>query len=375
MATPGSIPHDTRAVTIARTFPIGAIAAGWLLYAAIYAVTFRLSGVPLAFAIRAAFANAIPDGVAAFVALRVSARAGGAASRGPLRDHAARAPIVIALASGAKLLLIWIDTAVVHHLAFRFDASLVCWQTFLSAVVYVSGAAVSHAWMVGQRLREEEAHAARADALRAQAEMAALRAQLNPHFLFNTLHSALGLVRRDPGLAESALEKLGDLLHYAIRIHRDGVDWVAFAREWEFVQRYLDLESIRLGDRLRVRHDVDDAAMDRLVPAFSVQPLVENAVRHGIAPRAGGGQIAISVRMDAAALRVVVSNDADVDGSPRDEGDRATGRNGLGQRVLRDRLQVLYRGEASMTAGFQPDGTYTVTLQLPLSIPESDGRE
>jgi len=245
---------------------------------------------------------------------------------------------------------------------YRIVAGIVGWHLFISVLVYLAATAAAQAWMTARRLKEEEAHAARAEALRARAELSALRAQLNPHFLFNVLHSVLGMVRRDPAVAEAALEDLGDLLHYAIRVHRDGVDWTALRHEWEFMETYLKLETLRLGDRLQVVRQVDEAALDQSVPTFSLQPLVENAVRHGIAPRAAGGRIAVASRIEGAALRLEVSNDGDGGGRAQD-GDEG----GLGLRVLRERLEVLYRGRARMAAGPTAAGGYNVVLTLPLA--------
>ena len=357
---------------IGRTVAIAAF-SGWLLYAAFYAVLFALSGSTPAMALRGALANAIPDGLLALAAFTLSRRLDGVASaaRGVLRVHAPRAVLLVGLAGACKVLLLWLEATVVRgDASFHLPAGIVAWQVFISALLYVAVAASTNAWLIARRLREEEARAARADALRARAELSALRAQLNPHFLFNTLHSVLGMVRRDPALAESALEDLGDLLRYAMRVHRDGVDWTPLRNEWEFMGSYVDLETIRLGDRLRVTRRADEAALDQSVPTFSLQPLVENAVRHGIAPRAAGGRIEIEAQLEGDTLRLTVSNDMDGASaaaveSPADEG-------GIGLRVLRDRLDVLYRGRARMTAGPTAEGGYRVVLTLPASSDDTE---
>lgn len=347
-----------------RSAEVIAVAA-WVVYAGIYAIAFALApGASISMAIRGALANAIPDGLLALAALRTSRAVDRRYPAGThlIRRHAPRAVALVALAVGLKLLFFWLDSVFVARTAFQISLAILAWQIFLSALVYVTVAAMSHTWLIARRLREEEAHAVRAEALRARAELAALRAQLNPHFLFNTLHSVLGLVRHDPSQAESALEKLGDLLHYATRVHRNGVDWIALRHEQDFVNTYLDLEAVRLGNRLRVERQLDDAALDQMVPTFSLQPLVENAVRHGIAPRAGGGEISIGARLDpdGRRLRLEVRNDGD--GRATAEADEG----GLGLRVLRDRLDALYRGAASMTAGPAPNGGYSVVLTLPV---------
>src|SRR5207247_2104675 len=131
----------------------------------------------------------------------------------------------------------------------------------IGGLIYLAIAGGAYAWENAQRLREEAARAAQADALRARAELAALRSQLNPHFLLNTLHAALGLVRRDPALAERALERLGEILHYGLRMHRESRDQVTFADEWAFVRSYLEIESLRLEERLQLRLDADPETM------------------------------------------------------------------------------------------------------------------
>jgi hypothetical protein len=362
---------ETRHPRVSGLLTLAGVAV-WLVYAGIYVLAFAFYDPSLGNAFRGGLANAIPDGVLAIAALAVSRRI----DRGPrvpglaVREYARFAAFLVPAAAGSKVALLWLEAIFIRRAAFDISPGAVIWHFFLSGLTYVSVTAVSHAWLLAQRLREEEANAARADALRAQAEMAALRAQLNPHFLFNTLHSVIGMVRRDPTLAEGALEKLGDLLHYAIRVHRDGVDWTTLRREWEFVQTYLDLESIRLADRLRVDRRLDDAALDVTVPTFSLQPLVENAVRHGVAPRAAGGRIAIDAHLDDGKLRIDVQNEiGSRPAAPEDVG------GGLGLRLLRGRLQALYGGAATMTAGPMPDGNYHASLALPLMNGDNEAVE
>src|SRR4029079_7792318 len=132
---------------------------------------------------------------------------------------------------------------------------------FTGLLIYASVAGAAFGVETSARLRD-------AETLRVRAELAALRAQLNPHFLFNTLHTVLGLVRRDPALAEEALQDLGDVLRYALDVQR-GDDHVALRDELAFVDRYLAIERVRLGDRLRVEREVSDAALDARLPAFT----------------------------------------------------------------------------------------------------------
>jgi Histidine kinase len=338
----------------------------WVVYATTYVVSFAFTGSPMPVAIRAALANALPDGFLALAALRGSRRidTGDPAAPRLIHRYALHGVVLVSLAAPVKSVLIWIDMVLVEGLPYQLTG-IVAWHFFLSALIYVTVSAISHAWLIAGRLRQEEAHAVRADGLRARAEIAALRAQINPHFLFNTLHSVLGLVRRDPAQAEAALEKLGDLMRYATQVHRNGVDFVALRQERDFVETYLDLESIRLGDRLRVVRRLDEAALDQQVPTFSLQPLVENAVRHGVAPRAEGGEISIAARLESDGLQLwlEVVNDAVGRAPEADEG-------GMGLRVLRERLDALYHGAAGITAGPTAAGGYSVVIRLPLSVRE-----
>lgn len=220
--------------------------------------------------------------------------------------------------------------------------------------------AIGHAWHGAQRAASESDRAARAEALRARAELALLRSQLNPHFVLNTLHALLGLVRRDPGKAEAALERLGELLRFGLHVHQGGVDQVAFREEWAFVTSYLALEQLRLGERLRLTLRAGDEVMDVPIPPFALQPLVENAITHAIAARRDGGRLGVTAERAGGRLRVEVADDgpgtseAAVLASPR-----------LGLRLLRERLAALYQGDARL--GFEPaaDGGLRVLLDLP----------
>src|SRR6185295_2415063 len=156
---------------------------------------------------------------------------------------------------------------------------------------------------------EQARRAARAEVLSAEARLAALRARLNPHFILNLLHTLMGLVGRDPASAQAALEQLGDVLRYALRVQSQGLDEVRLREEWEFVERYLALERLRLGDRLRTRLEVEESLLDAVVPVFSLQPLVENAVRHAIAPRASGGSIDVRAARHGDTVLLTVEDD------------------------------------------------------------------
>ena len=211
-------------------------------------------------------------------------------------------------------------------------------------------------------LARTEADLARAEADRTAAELAALRAHLQPHFLFNTLHAVGALVRSSPPAASRAVEAFGDLFRYSLRNDRERRSLVPFAEEIDFARTYLGIEALRLGDRLRVRWDVSDDALDALVPPLLVQPLVENAVRHGIAPRKRGGTITVRAHVDAAdRLHVEVHDDGD--GGPTDlDGP------GYGVRGVRRTLDHLYGDAAGLDVWSRPGQGFHVRIHLPYAV-------
>jgi signal transduction histidine kinase len=227
------------------------------------------------------------------------------------------------------------------------------WNLMMGSWLYVLVTGVSYAIRAHRRVHAEETAAADARLLAEQAQLSALRAQVNPHFLFNALHSVGALVAMDAARAEEAIERLGDLLRYSLRSEHA----VLLAEEWKFTQDYLAFERLRLGDRLGVDADADAAALAAIVPPLILQPLVENAVRHGIADRPAGGHITMSAHATDGWLRLRV-----VDDGP---GPADAPAGGVGLASVRRRLAATYgdRGRLEMAlvgAGF------AVTMTLPL---------
>ncbi len=167
-----------------------------------------------------------------------------------------------------------------------FIGNALQWQVFSGLMFYATIASVTYILQIVQNLREEERRAARAETLYAQNSLAVLQAQLNPHFLFNTLHSLMALVRYDPEKAEIAIEKLAEMLRYSLKDKNESKNYlVRLEDELHFVENYLELEKLRLGERLLVRQDIEKDTLNCLIPAFTIQPLIENAIKHGIAPK------------------------------------------------------------------------------------------
>ncbi len=236
---------------------------------------------------------------------------------------------------------------------------------FLGSLVYCLLVGFTYAAIGENRRQEQAAAAARAEALRAQAELKALRAQVNPHFLFNTLHSLIALVRKDARAAEEALEQFGDLMRYALRVQQEVGDEVALAEEWAFARDYLALEKLRLGERLRVHTDIDDAALAHSVPAFSLQSLLENSIGHAVAPRAAGGDVWIRAAASGGRLTLEVRDDG-----PGAAEEDIEASDGTGLRLLRRRLAALHGDAATLTTRSDDDG-FSVIVELPARVTSS----
>lgn len=222
-------------------------------------------------------------------------------------------------------------------------------------------AAISYLIRVVSRLREQEARTARAEALQMRAELAALRGQLNPHFLFNTLHTLTALVRRDPETAEHALERFGDMLRYVLDVKRSAREDVTLADEMQFVRNYLSLEQLRLGDRLTVVENIDSDALDCILPSLTLQPLIENAIKYGIAPRARGGRLEIGASFEGTTLVLEVRDDGQ--GAPSDIAKTATG---MGLRAVRQRLETRYDAKTAFAVTTAPGEGFIVRVSLPV---------
>src|SRR5215212_4408292 len=202
---------------------------------------------------------------------------------------------------------------------------------------------------------EAAARAARAESLAARTQLAALRAQIHPHFLFNALHTVVQLIPLDPDRAVEAAELIPDLLRATVDESRDEV---TLDEEWRFVSRYLALERLRFGDRLVIRSDFPDDVLEDRVPAFALQTLVENAVRHGAARRVAATEIAIAASGSGSELTLSLRN--------TDDGVRATAStDGTGLVRLRERLGVLYGDAARLEHGPTASGWYEAVLVVP----------
>jgi two-component system sensor histidine kinase AlgZ len=188
----------------------------------------------------------------------------------------------------------------------------------------------------------------------AEARIQALQARIRPHFLYNSINAVLGLMRSEPRRAERALEDMADLFRVLMADNRT---LAPIADEVELTRQYLAIETLRLGDRLRVAWKLDRMPADALVPPLILQPLVENAVYHGIEPTDSGGEIAIEVAREGAELAVRLTNPYP------GEGRHAAG-NKMAVANIRERLQLHFDAEASMKSEVR-DGVYTTVIRVP----------
>jgi two-component system, LytTR family, sensor histidine kinase AlgZ len=180
-----------------------------------------------------------------------------------------------------------------------------------------------------------------------------LQSRIRPHFLFNTLNSAIALVRAEPARAEAVLEDLSELFRSALV---DKGDAVTLAQEIDLAERYLSIEQVRFGQRLRVQWSLDPAAADAKLPPLLLQPLVENAVKHGVEPSSSGADIKISTQRRGANVLIKVTNTV-----PAGQGERG---NGVALRNVRERLRLLHDVQSDFRAALK-DGVYQVRMELP----------
>lgn len=238
------------------------------------------------------------------------------------------------------------------------------WGWFLTGLpftVLVYAAVVGIAYTVSHRarLREQERHAETMARALAEAQLATLRMQLRPHFLFNTLNAVMALVRDNDGeRAISAVAMLSDLLRSTLRL--GAVAEVPLGEEIAFTRRYLAIEQLRFGQRLRVSIDVPADTIDLAVPTFVLQPFVENAVRHGILPRPTGGTVTITARRLDGDVVLTVQDDGV--GLPAQTPSAPAG---VGVPNARRTLQQLYGTRAELQLAEAPGGGAAVTIRLP----------
>lgn len=220
--------------------------------------------------------------------------------------------------------------------------------------IYISVVVAAHAYQYLKRLQREERERYEYQQALAASELQALKMQLHPHFLFNTLHGIATLIDSDPKNAKLMILKLSGLLRSAL--DRNSADLISFHEELEFVEAYLDLERMRFGDRLTIERRFARDTDELLVPQMILQPIVENAIRHGIASSRERGWLAMEAAKVNGNLEILVSNSVGIKGSNG---------TGVGLRNVEARLKYLYAGEACVRFSISEDRVANLKLVLP----------
>jgi len=340
---------DTAASHWSRSLALSVVAgiAATILLAPIY----MFEGVSTARAFAGSAILSMPGALLVWIALRFSQRLHGRSSPA--------AAIWAHVAGGLIFAFVW--AAIIYLLLVMANAkaaanylrNLAPWQMLDGILLYAAAVGIEQSAWTRRRLDRQKLATTRA-------QLHALRAQLNPHFLFNALNSIIQLAEEDTVATQSALERLSELLRHATRTSGGGRIDVTLRDELGFIRNYLALEQLRLGDRLRVVEEVEDEALDRLVPSLILQPIVENAILHAIAPRRSGGTVRLRAWLDRQSLTIEIQDD----GPGFDP--EASGRSaGLGLNIVRRQLEIRFPGQSEVRIGPVPEGGTRVRLSLP----------
>ena len=230
---------------------------------------------------------------------------------------------------------------------------VVHWHYLAGVLIYAALAALTHG----------RATVFQAERKRLLAEWRSLRGQLSPHFLFNSLHTVFGLAQIDPAASEAAMSRFSRVLRYTLLVHREDRELVPLKEEWSFTEDYLHLELLRHDDKVAWRAEIATDVADMLVPALLLQPLVENAVRHGGVADRGCITVTVTARRTGNALHVRVADDGR--GSTVES---ALGSRGVGLRAARTRVQRLGTDTRAFIIETQPGAGFAVTMRLPILV-------
>jgi two-component system, LytTR family, sensor kinase len=355
-----------------RTLLFGLWTLVGLLFATQWYITSTIVGPPVtwAYALTWVMADWYAWGVLAPLVFELGRRY-------PVDQRTWRATFPIHLAAGVGFALVhpvlfalatcWTPSAQISHMGFpALVSALVAKKVLTNLVTYAAILGVGHVFDYYRRFRERELRASQLEGQLAHARLRALEMQLRPHFLFNTLNAVSELVHSDPRAAERMIARLGDLLRATLDAENGGE--VPLRRELEHLDRYLDIERTRFRDRLRVDVEAGPDVLDAAVPSLILQPIVENALRHGVGSRPGPGRV--EVRAERANGRLVIR--------VRDDGPGLSGTpphgdgTGIGLTNTRSRIEQLYGHEARLDLTNAPTGGVEVSMTIPYRSIERD---
>jgi two-component system, LytTR family, sensor kinase len=271
--------------------------------------------------------------------------------------------LAVIFALGHVVLLVWLSPIVAQYKPNYTIAQGV--RAYMSSrfnmefLTYWGIVGIGTALEYYRRLQERRVRTAQLEASLAQSQLQLLRAQMNPHFLFNTLHAVSTLVYRDPSAADQMISRLSDLLRLSLESGSE--PRITLAQELDLVDRYLEIEQIRFGERLQVERSIADDTLHADVPSMLLQPLVENAIKHGIGQRSAGGRLRLRAWRDNGDLRIELRDD----GPGFSNGHPAS--RGFGLNNTRQRLAQMYPGKHVFELGNAETGGARVSIALPFS--------
>lgn len=295
------------------------------------------------------------------------------ARRFPLERGRWMRSLSVHLACGILVALLkWYLEGLARHYILRIPGTTsLVFTLHVNVVTYWLIVGAAHGYFYYRGYREGKLRTSQLSAQLAQAQLQALRMQLHPHFLFNTLNAISTLVHRDSEAADRMIAQLSDLLR--LTLEDVGVQEVPLRKELDFLERYLEIERTRFADRLTVKMEIAPETLDARTPYLILQPLVENAVRHGIAPRSQPGQIVIRAQRSDGNLLLEVRDD----GPGLSAEPKTSSVNRIGLASTRARLERLYGAAHRFELKNAPEGGLVVTLAFPFQItpPETGGPE
>jgi hypothetical protein len=284
----------------------------------------------------------------------------------PLSDGRAEMALLTHLAAAALSALLWVGMAWVLAAGFgrsTFYAGKAALSAEHAGIIFVAGlllyllsVAIHYLFAAAEVSREAERRVLEAEVAAREAELQALKAQLNPHFLFNSLNSVASLATSDPAGARDMCIQLGDYLRGTLK---SSTDLQPLVEELEQVRRFLRVESVRYGDRLQVEEEIDEGCLSVPVPPLLLQPLVENALKHGIAGLVEGGTVRIGARCSSERLTVWVENPFDPESSTEIGA-------GVGLANVRHRLEKVFGDEARLRNS-RSERTYRAEVVIPVT--------
>src|SRR5438309_10042889 len=287
-----------------------------------------------------------------------------------LRNLFLHFPALVSFAGIHQIIHLAVLWFITPRLRRQFPALIDCYRAYFGFGFYIDLIIASliviavHALLYYQNFRASELAQSSLKSQLAQAQLRALKMQLHPHFLFNTLHSISSLVLEDPPKANSMIARLGDFLR--LTLDHSGQQLVTLKEETEFVRCYLEIEQVRFGDRLKVEFQIAPALLAAQVPHLILQPVVENAIQHAIAPRATPGSIKVAAKQTNGLLRLEVTDN----GPGLTTSGDALESQGLGLKNVRARLEQLYGSQHCFEVSNRPEGGVTVVMQLPFRAEE-----